>query len=327
MSETIKKIAVFTSGGDAPGMNTCIRAVVRTCAHYGIECLGFKNGYEGLIDVDFEVLKPESVSGIIHLGGTFLGSSRSERFMTEEGRLQAKNVLKGLDVDGIIGIGGDGTYRGLIAFAPLGDFKIIGIPGTIDNDINGTDYTLGFDTAVNNAIDAIDKIRDTARSHKRLFFVEVMGRYAGHIALAAGIGGGAEAILIPEETTHLDHLIERLKTGWSRKKKSMLVVVAEGDDAGDAFQIAEYVKQQNLGYEIKVTVLGHIQRGGSPSAFDRLLGTRFGHLAVEQIKAGHSHKMTALVNGQYSAVDLTKVFEGRKQLDTDFLRALDITSS
>lgn len=323
----VSKLGIFTSGGDAPGMNACIRSVVRTCAHYNIECIAFHNGYEGLIDGDYEILSPESVSGIINQGGTFLGSSRSARFRTEEGRQRAKEVVEKLGIDALIGIGGDGTYHGLIAFNAITDIQIIGIPGTIDNDINGTDYTLGFDTAVNTAIEAIDKIRDTARSHKRLFFVEVMGRYAGHIALAAGVGGGAEAILIPEEKTHLDHLIDRLKRGWDRKKHSMLVVVAEGDDAGDAFTVADYVRKQDLGYEIKVTVLGHIQRGGSPSAFDRLLATRFGNMAVEKIRECESHKMTALVKGEYVMTDLEQVFKGRKKLDTGFLDALDITSS
>jgi 6-phosphofructokinase 1 len=323
----VKKLGIFTSGGDAPGMNACVRAVVRSCAHYGIECIGFQNGYEGLIDAKYLKLRPESVSGIINQGGTFLGSSRSQRFRTLEGREKAKEVVGSLGVDALIGIGGDGTYHGLIEFTKISPVQIIGIPGTIDNDINGTDYTIGFDTAVNTAIEAIDKIRDTASSHKRLFFVEVMGRYAGHIALAAGVGGGAEAILIPEEKTHLDKLIERLQKGWNRKKRSMLVVVAEGDDAGDAFTIAEYVKKQDLGYEIKVTVLGHIQRGGSPSAFDRLLATRFGHMAVEQLRAGASHQMTAMLKGEYVMTKLTDVFEGKKKLDIDFLDALDITSS
>lgn len=323
----IKKIGVFTSGGDAPGMNACIRSIVRSCHHYGIACIGFKNGYEGLIDGEYEELSPESVSGQINKGGTFLGSSRSELFRTLEGRERAKSVVEALQIDALIGIGGDGTYKGLIEFAKLIKIQIIGIPGTIDNDINGTEFTLGFDSAVNTAIEAIDRIRDTAHSHKRLFFVEVMGRYAGHIALAAGVGGGAEAILVPEEKTHLEKLISKLKKGWDRKKQSMLVVVAEGDDAGDAFQVAEYVKAQNLGYEIKVTVLGHIQRGGAPSAFDRLLATRFGNLAVEEIRNGSSHKMTAIVKNRYCMVDLNEVFEGKKKLDLDFLEALDITSS
>ncbi len=323
----IKKIAVFTSGGDAPGMNSCLRAVVRSCAHYGIQCVGIEQGYQGMINGLYVDLKPETVSGIINQGGTVLGSSRSPEFRTPEGREKAKLFIQDIGVEGIIGIGGDGTYRGLIEFAKLSDLPIIGIPGTIDNDINGTDYTIGFDTAVNTAIEAIDKIRDTAKSHKRLFFVEVMGRYAGHIALAAGVGGGAEAILIPEETTHLEKLIEKLKTGWKRKKSSMLVVVAEGDDAGDAFQVAEQVKKHIDGYEIKVTVLGHIQRGGSPSAADRLLATRFGQLAVSSILEGASHKMTAIVNGKYCLVELNQVFEGRKKLDTEFLKALDIAAS
>lgn len=327
MGEKKNAIGIFTSGGDAPGMNACIRALVRACDHYGYTCYGFKEGYEGLIDGDYEELHSDQVANIIHLGGTVLGSSRSARFRTEEGRAQAKQVVEELGIRALIGIGGDGTYKGLMAFAETCPVQIIGIPGTIDNDISGTELTLGFDTALNTAIEGIDRIRDTAKSHHRLFFVEVMGRYAGHIALAAGVGGGAEAILIPEEETHMDQLVERLNRSWEEQRPYMIVVVAEGDDAGDAFTVARKVKDAGVPYETKVTVLGHIQRGGSPSAQDRLLAAHFGALAVKSAHEGKDRVMTSITDGRYVLHPLEDGLHSKKTLDTDFLKVLEITSS
>lgn len=327
MSKEKNAIGIFTSGGDAPGMNACIRALVRSCEYFGYDCYGFQEGYEGLIDGNYKQLKSEDVNNIIHLGGTILGSSRSVRFRTTAGRDKAAAQVKKLGIRAIIGIGGDGTYRGLQAFTEQADVQIIGIPGAIDNDISGTDATLGYDTALNTAIEAIDRIRDTAKSHHRLFFVEVMGRYAGHLALAAGVGGGAEAILIPEEKTHIDELVEKLNRSWEEKRPYMIVVVAEGDDAGDAFTVAKKVRELGVPYETKVTVLGHIQRGGSPSAFDRLLSAQFGALAVKSAHEGKSHVITSFKDGKYCLKDLSAGLESNKSLDTSFLKVLKITSS
>lgn len=277
MVTTIKKIGVLTSGGDAPGMNAAIRAVVRACAYYNVECIGIYRGYQGMIEGDFKEMGPRTVKNIINKGGTILKSARSKDFMNKEGRKQAYQHLKDNGIDALVVIGGDGTFTGAEVFNNEFQFPIIGIPGTIDNDIYGTSHTLGYDTALNTVVEAIDKIRDTANSHNRLFFVEVMGRDAGHIALNAGIGGGAEEILIPEENLGLERLIDSLKKSKESGKTSSIVVVAEGDKIGkNVFELKDYVEENMPDYDVRVSVLGHMQRGGAPSCFDRVLASRLG---------------------------------------------------
>ena len=273
---TISKIAVLTSGGDAPGLNACIRAVVRAAVFHNIKVIGICGGYEGMIDGDFIEMDATTVSNIIQRGGTILKSSRSERFKTPEGRESAYQQLKKEEVDAVILIGGDGSLAGSKAFIATYNIPWIGIPKTIDNDILGTDFTIGYDTATNTAMEAIDKIRDTAESHNRIYFVEVMGRDSGFIAYKTGIGVGAEAIYIPETKTDLQHLFDIFEKGWNRNKSSLIVVVAEGDEAGGAYKISEKVKEKFPQYNIAVSVLGYIQRGGSPSCTDRVLASMFG---------------------------------------------------
>ncbi len=291
---TIKKIAVFTSGGDSPGMNACIRAVVRNAIFHNLQIFGILKGYEGMIDGDIIPLSSKSVGNIIHRGGTILKSARSKRFMEYEGRKQAFENLKKHDIDAIVAIGGDGTFRGATVFSNEFDIPFIGLPGTIDNDLCGTDFTIGYDTAINTAMEAIDKIRDTAAAHERLFFVEVMGRDAGFIALRSGIASGAEDVLIPEIKTDLEALSKDLET--KKHKNSMIVVVSEGDDAGDAFKISSYIKEKHPEYDIRVTVLGHIQRGGSPTCSDRILASRLGMESVNALLTGRRNEMIGIVN-------------------------------
>lgn len=298
MNNLIEKIGVFTSGGDAPGMNAAIRAVVRTAIYYHKRVDGIVMGYEGMIEGEFMPMHARSVSNIIHRGGTILKSARSENFKTVSGRQKAYDNLRKQGIDAIVAIGGDGTFTGAEIFYKEFGMPMIGIPGTIDNDLFGTDYTLGYDTAVNTAIEAIDKIRDTAASHNRLFFVEVMGRDSGCIALSSGIGGGAEYVLMPERSTSISHLIQVLEEGAENKKSSSIVIVAEGEQGGGAYKIAEKVKQHFDHYDTKVVVLGHIQRGGSPTASDRLLGSRLGVAAVEALLRGESRKMAGFINNK-----------------------------
>lgn len=283
----MKKIGVLTSGGDSPGMNACIRAVVRSANYYGLSCTGINRGYQGLIEDDFTALDAKAVSGIISKGGTILGSARSKDFLHSEGRKIAyKNLLKE-GIDALIVCGGDGTFKGAAVFmSEFPDISIVGIPCTIDNDLFGTDYAIGYDTALNTAMQAIDKIRDTADAHHRLFFVEVMGRDAGFIALRSGIAGGAEAILVPEIKTDLEELTALLKKNYSSGNSSCIVVVAEGDDAGNAYKIAEMIKGKTAYEDLRIVVLGHLQRGGSPSCFDRVLASRLGVAAVEALYKG-----------------------------------------
>lgn len=294
----MKNIGIFTSGGDSPGMNACIRAATRTALQNGLKATGILRGFQGMIEADFMPLESQSVSNILHLGGTILRSARSQDFRTEEGRKKAYHNLKDAGIDALVAIGGDGTFRGARIFhEEYPDIPVIGCPGTIDNDLNGTDYTIGFDTAINTAMDAIDKIKDTANAHDRLFFVEVMGRDAGFIALTSGIATGAEAVLIPENSTDLSDLISTLEKGYQQKKTSSIVVVAEGDDAGGAFKIAEKVKERSFDrYEIKVTVLGHIQRGGRPTCMERVRASQMGVEAVKSLMAGASNQMIGIVN-------------------------------
>jgi 6-phosphofructokinase 1 len=299
MSKKIYKIGLLTSGGDAPGMNAAIRAVVRSCAFYKIDCVGIYRGYEGLIDGDFETLSARSVNNIINKGGTVLKSARSSEFRTKAGRKKAYGQLKKANVDALILIGGDGTFTGGMIFNEEYNFPIMGIPGTIDNDIYGTNFTLGYDTALNTVVQSIDKIRDTASSHKRLFFIEVMGRDAGHIALNAGVGAGAEEILIPEENLGLERLLESLKYSKRAGKSSSLVVVAEGDKIGkNVFELKDYVEGHMEEYDVRVSVLGHMQRGGSPTCFDRVLASRMGVKAVESLLDGKTNCMVGVVNNK-----------------------------
>lgn len=327
MSSPIKSIAVMTSGGDSPGMNAAIRAVVRAGITNGVKVYGIKRGYEGMIEGDIIPMQSNSVSNIIQRGGTVLKSARSDRFRTVEGRKQAYNQLVANNIDAVVAIGGDGTFSGALQFNKEHDIPFIGIPGTIDCDLYGTDYTLGFDTAVNTVVDAIDRIRDTADSHDRLFFVEVMGRDAGYIALYSGIAGGAEAILIPESKTDELSLMKTLEKGWERNKSSMIVVVAEGDEQGGAYQIAEKVKTKFNNYDIRVSVLGHIQRGGSPSCFDRVLGSRMGVAAVEALLAGRVQIMIGVVNNHIHYTSLEKAVKHNQDIDMNLLKLGEILSS
>ena len=295
----VKKIAVLTSGGDSPGMNTALRAVVRTCAYKNIDCVGVSRGYQGLINDDIKTLKTRSVRGIINRGGTMLYSARSDEFRTKEGREKAFSNIKKHGIDGLVVIGGDGSFTGGLIFQKEFGIPVIGIPGTIDNDLYGTSHTLGYDTALNTVMDAIDKIRDTAISHDRLFFVEVMGRDAGHIALNSGIAIGAQEILIPEQNMGIEGLINSLKDSKKNGKTSSIVVVAEGDKTGkNVFDLARQVEEEFPKYEIRVSVLGHMQRGGSPTCFDRVLGTKMGVRAVESLIDGDSGKMIGIDNGK-----------------------------
>lgn len=321
----MNKIAILTSGGDAPGMNACIRAMVRTGLFHKIEVFGVMHGYEGLIKGEFIKMETSSVANIIQRGGTILKTARSEKFRTEEGMQLAFENLKKNNIDGLIVIGGDGTFKGASILANKFDIKVIGIPGTIDNDINGTDYTIGFDTAINTVINAIDKIRDTAESHDRLFFVEVMGRNSGLIALKSGIGIGAESILIPETKTDLSKLISRLKEG-RKTKASKIIIVAEGDEAGDAFTISKVVKEKLPNYDTRVTVLGHLQRGGSPTCNDRVLASRLGFKAVEALLSGHKNVMIGIINNDISYTLLKDAVKKPGTLFSEELRMVEILS-
>jgi 6-phosphofructokinase 1 len=307
--KSINNIAVFTSGGDAPGMNACIRAVVRTAVANGCKVYGVLHGYRGLIDDEFVELDAAKVGNIIQRGGTIIKTARSKEFMTKEGRKKAYENLKKYNIDGVVAIGGDGTFTGAAVFmSEYPEIRFVGTPGTIDNDLSGTDYTIGYDTAINTVINAVDKIRDTADAHDRLFFVEVMGRDSGLIALFAGIASGAEAIVIPETPTNVDRLISKLERGWIRKKTSRIIIVSEGDELGGALVLAEKVKTK-FNFDTRVTILGHIQRGGSPTCNDRVLATRLGYEAVEALMRGRHGVMVGQVNNQ---IVLTPFYEAVK---------------
>jgi 6-phosphofructokinase 1 len=323
----INKIAVMTSGGDSPGMNAAIRSVVRTCSFYDKECIGVYRGYQGMIEGDFTTLTARNINNIINKGGTILKSARSDEFRTSDGRKKAFQQLKDNNIDGLVVIGGDGSFTGGVVFNKEYNFPVIGIPGTIDNDIFGTSHTIGYDTALNTAVDAIDKIRDTASSHNRLFFVEVMGRDAGFIALNAGVGAGAEEILIPEENLGLDRLLESLVKSRKSGKSSSIVVVAEGDRSGkNVFELAEYVEENMPEYDVRVSVLGHMQRGGSPSCFDRVLASRLGVKAVEMIIENKTNLMIGLKNNTVITTDLEEAITGGHEINKELLRVSDIMS-
>lgn len=328
MSKRIKKIGVLTSGGDSPGMNAAIRSVVRACAYYNVECVGIYRGYQGMIEGDFENMGPRSVNNIVNKGGTILKSARSKDFMTPEGRAKAHENLVEYGVNALVVIGGDGSFTGAEVFNKEYKFPVIGIPGTIDNDIFGTSHTLGFDTALNTVVEAIDKIRDTASSHNRLFLVEVMGRDAGHIALNAGIGAGAEEILIPEEDLGLERLLESLRKSKLSGKSSSIVVIAEGDKIGkNVFELKDYIEENQPEYDIRVSVLGHMQRGGSPSCFDRVLASRLGVKAVESILEGKSNYMVGILNDKVCLTPLDQAIKGHSQIDQELLRVSDIMTT
>ncbi|MDB5122726.1 MAG: pfkA 1 [Mucilaginibacter sp.] len=324
----ILKLGVLTSGGDAPGMNPCIRSVVRTAIYNGLQVVGIRRGYQGLIEDDMYDMNTRSVSNILDLGGTILKTARCLPFRTDEGMETAYQNLKKREIDAIVVIGGDGTFTGALRFSQkYPDIAVLGVPGTIDNDLYGSTYTLGFDTATNTVIEAIDKIRDTADAHDRLFFIEVMGRDSGAIALRAGISCGAEAILLPEKETAIENLIENLKGGQYNKKSSSIVIVAEGDKHGGAYDIAKIVQKEVKFYDVKVTILGHLQRGGSPSAFDRILGSRLGYAAVNALIAGETQKMVGLEANHIKITSLEEALTQHEfKLEEDLMQMAEILS-
>ena len=322
----IKKIGVLTSGGDSPGMNAAIRAVVRTAVYEGLEVMGIMCGYQGMIDADFNPLYANSVSDIIQRGGTILKTARCEEFRSPEGRARAYGNLKAAGIDGVVVIGGDGSFTGARLFNEEYDIPFVGIPGTIDNDIFGTDYTIGYDTALNTVIEAVDKIRDTASAHNRMFFVEVMGAEAGFIALYSGIASGAEAIIIPEIKGDARNLKAMIKGGNTRKKSSNIIIVAEGDEGGGAFAIAESLKEDFKEYDIRVSVLGHLQRGGSPSAIDRVNASRLGHAAVEALIDDQKSVMVGILNGEITLVPFRRAVKLHKDVNRNLIELARILS-
>lgn len=319
----MKNIGVLTSGGDAPGMNAAIRAVVRTAIYNGRNVYGIYEGYHGLIENNMFKMSVSDVSNIIQRGGTMLRSARSKRFFEKEYRQIARENLLKRDIDSLILIGGDGTFKGACEFKnEFPDIQVIGIPGTIDNDLYGTDYTIGFDTACNTVVEAVDKIRDTASSHSRIFFVEVMGRDAGYIALYTGIANGAEEILIPETKTNMDDLVDNIQNRWRSNKKSSIIIVAEGEELGGAVEISEMVKEKLPDYEIRYTVLGHIQRGGNPTLRDRLNASRMGYNAVKSIMIGDDKIMIGIMNERIVKIPLERAVKSFKGVDKDLLEMM-----
>ena len=327
MNQSIKRIGVLTSGGDSPGMNAAIRSVVRTSAFHGLECTAVYRGYQGLIDGDFKEFNARSVNNIIHKGGTILKSARCEDFRTLEGRKKAFENIQKAGIDALVVIGGNGSLTGAQKLNEEFGFPVMGIPGTIDNDILGTDYTIGFDSAINTVVEAIDKIRDTASSHNRLFFVEVMGRDVGLVALNSGVGAGAEEILIPEQNLGLDRMLESLKHSKESGKSSSIVVVAEGDKTGkNVFELKEYVEKHLPIYDVRVSVLGHMQRGGSPTCFDRVLASRMGVKAVESLMEGKTNYMIGIENNKMVLTPIDYAISGLTPIDQELVRVSDIMS-
>ena len=322
----MKKIGIITSGGDSPGMNACIRAVVRTARYHNLEVVGFYRGYEGLIDDDHIKLSKSSVSGIIHRGGTFLKTARSERFMSNAGVEQASGVLKSHGIEGMVVIGGDGSFKGAMALAAKTSISIVGCPGTIDNDLLGTDFTIGYDTAINTVVEAVDKIRDTADSHDRIFVVEVMGRDAGLIALRSSIASGAEAVLVPEMKHDMDSLLRKIKS-WRKSKSSKIVIVAEGDEFGGAYKVSDLIKKNCPEFDVRVTILGHIQRGGNPTCMERVNASLMGFNAVLALLNGHKNEMIGIVNKQITYTPFEKAIKHIEKLDDSLLDMIEILSS
>lgn len=322
----MKRIAILTSGGDAPGMNACIRAAVRGAIYYEAEVYGINQGYQGLIENDMFRMYSHSVSNILQHGGTILKSARSEEFKTKEGRKKAYENLKEREITGMVAIGGDGTFTGAHIFYEEFGIPIVGVPGTIDNDIYGTDKTIGFDTAVNTTLDAIDKIRDTADSHGRIFFIEVMGRDSGYIAIQSAIGGGAESVILPEKESTPDDIVNHLRDGMRRDKSFSIVVVAERDVPGYAVELAKKVSEVITNKDIRVTILGHIQRGGSPTSTDRTLASRLGLGAVEGLIDGKTNQMVGIINDKIVYTSLHDAITKTKPLNPDLIRAMKILS-
>ncbi len=327
MAQKVTKIGVLTSGGDSPGMNAAIRAVVRTGLYYNLDVFGIVRGYSGMIEDDIFQMDSKSVANIIQRGGTILKTARSKEFMEYEGRKKAYENLKKHGIDGLVIIGGDGSFRGAQRFSNEFDIPCIGLPGTIDKDIAGTDFTIGFDTAVNTAIEAIDKIRDTADAHDRLFIVEVMGRDAGYIALYSGISTGAENILIPETKTDINEIIRSLSEKEKRKKLVNLIVVAEGDDYGGGQQVADILKKSLPNLDTRVCILGHIQRGGSPSALDRMIASRMGYHAVECLMEGKHNVMVGVVNNKMHYTPLDNAVKAKQKISQDWLKVVKILAT
>ena len=327
MKNKVSKIGVITSGGDSPGMNACLRAVVRTGIYHGLDVFGVMRGYSGLIENDIFKMESRSVANIIQRGGTILKTSRSKEFMTPEGRKIAYNNLKKHGIDGLVIIGGDGSFKGAQTFSNEFDIPCIGLPGTIDKDIAGTDFTIGFDTAVNTAVDAIDKIRDTADAHDRLFIIEVMGRDAGYIALHSGIATGAENILIPERKTDIEAIFRQLAEKERRHKLVNLIVVAEGDEFGGADEVGKAIKAKFPHQEVRVCILGHIQRGGSPTCFDRLIASRMGYSAVECLLEGRHNVFVGIVNNRMNFTPLNEAVKKKQKISEEWMKIVKILAS
>ena len=324
--ETIKKIGVLTSGGDSPGMNAAVRAVVRMARDSDMQVMGIRYGYQGLINEDVVELYESSVSNIIQRGGTILKSARSQAFRTEEGRKKAADVIHQYGIEALVVIGGDGSFTGASALNSEHDISVVGIPGTIDNDLMGTDETIGYDTALNTAMEAIDKIRDTADAHERLFIVEVMGRDAGFIALETGIAGGAEMILLPETLEDIDDVKTSLNEVFRHQRRSSLVVVAEGDEIGGAMKLADHLKEDFEQFEMRVGILGHIQRGGSPTARDRVLASRLGAAAVQALADGHNKVMVGIINNDIKISPIRNAWSKKKSINYELLELAKILS-
>jgi 6-phosphofructokinase 1 len=327
MAKKVTKIGVLTSGGDSPGMNAAVRAVVRTGIYYGLEVFGVMRGYTGMVENDIVPMHSRSVANIIQRGGTILKTARCKEFMQKEGRQKAYDNLTALGIDGLVVVGGDGSFRGADIFSREFDIPCIGIPGTIDKDIAGTDFTIGFDTAVNTAVESIDKIRDTADAHDRLFIIEVMGRDAGYIALHSGIATGAEHILIPERKTDMEELISSLQEKERRKKLVNMVVVAEGDEFGGGNEVAKLVKERVPQLDTRVCILGHIQRGGSPTCLDRLIASRMGYSAVECLLEGKHNVMVGIVNNRMQYTLLEKAVKSKQKISDEWLKIVKILAS
>jgi 6-phosphofructokinase 1 len=326
-SKKVTKIGVLTSGGDSPGMNACIRAVVRTGLYHKLEVFGIVRGYSGMIDDDIQSMNSRSVANIIQRGGTILKTARSKEFLTHEGRRKAYDNLKKRGIDGLVIIGGDGSFRGAQVFSNEFDIPCIGVPGTIDKDIAGSDFTIGFDTAVNTAVQAIDKIRDTADAHDRLFVIEVMGRDAGYIALHSGIATGAEHILIPERKTNINEMVDSLLEKERRQKLVNLVVVAEGDDFGGGNEVGKVIKERIPNADVRVCILGHIQRGGAPTCLDRLIASRMGYAAVECLKEGRDNVMVGIVNNRMHYTPLDHAVKAKQKISEEWLKIVKILAS
>lgn len=322
----VNKIGILTSGGDSPGMNACIRAIVRTALYHNIKVVGYLRGYDGIIDNQFIPLERESVSGIIQKGGTILKTARSPRFMTPEGLNQAVSNLKNTNTDGLVIIGGDGSMKGAIELSKLLPIPIVGCAGTIDNDLVGTDFTIGYDTAINTVVEAIDKIRDTAESHDRVFVIEVMGRDAGLIALRSAIAGGAEALLVPEIKYDLTALILKMKA-WRKTKSSKIIIVAEGDQSGGAFKVAELIKKECPEFDLRVSVLGHIQRGGRPTCMERVNASTVGYHAVKALLENRTNVLVGIINNQIQFTPFEKTIKHRNSLNKDFEEMIEVLSS